>query len=144
MTALAQDRNTQRRYVERIVAEDALIAATTTLWNGSMACANATGALVPGADVAGLTYVGVAQIRMVNASGVAAKVRPAARCAVGIFKFGTIAGANAITAADLQKPCFIVDDQTVARAAGTANSVLAGTVDSIDPDGGIWVKSANL
>jgi hypothetical protein len=32
----------------------------------------------------------------------------------------------------------------VVRQAGTANAILAGTVDSIDPDGGIWVKSPNL
>jgi len=144
MTALTEDRNTNRRYVERIVADDALIAANTTVWNGSMACADpATGALRPAADVAGLTFVGIAQLRMVNPSGVAAKVKPAARCAVGVFKLATT-GANALTAADLQKPCFILDDQTVVRQAGTANAIQAGIVDSIDPDGGIWVKSPNL
>ena len=143
MTALTEDRNTQRRYVERIVGDDAPIAATTTVWNGSMVCCDATGALRPAADVAGLTFVGIAQLRMVNPSGVAAKVKPAARCAVGVFKLATT-GANAITAADLQKPCFVLDDQTVVRQAGTANAIAAGTVDSIDPDGGIWVKSPNL
>jgi hypothetical protein len=143
MTALTEDRNTQRRYVERIVAADALIAANTTVWNGSMVCCDATGALRPAADVAGLTFVGIAQLRMVNPSGVAAKVKPAARCAVGVFKLAT-AGANAITAADLQKPCFILDDQTVVRQAGTANAIPAGTVDSIDPDGQVWVKAINL
>jgi hypothetical protein len=143
MTALTDDRNTQRRYVERIVGDDALIAANTTVWNGSMTCCDATGALRPAADVAGLTFVGVAQLRMVNPSGVAAKVKPAARCAVGVFKLATT-GANAITAADLQKPCFILDDQTVVRQAGTANAIPAGLVDSIDPDGQVWVKAINL
>ena len=143
MTALIEDRSTQRRYVERIVGDDAPIAGNTTVWNGSLVCCDATGALRPGADVAGLTYAGVAQLRMVNPSGAAARVKPAARCAVGIFKFATT-GANAITAADLQKQCFVLDDQTVVRQAGTANAIPAGTVDSIDPDGGIWVKSPNL
>lgn len=143
MTALTDDRNTNRRYVERIVGDDALIAATTTVWNGSMVCCDATGALRPAADVAGPTFVGIAQLRMVNPSGVAARVKPAARCAVGVFKLATT-GANAITAADLQKPCFILDDQTVVRQAGTANAIQAGLVDSIDPDGGIWVKAVNL
>jgi len=78
-----------------------------------------------------------------SSSGVAARVKPAARFAVGVHKFATT-GANAITAADLQKQCFILDDQTVVRQAGTGNAILAGTVDSIDPDGGIWVKSPNL
>lgn len=143
MTALAQDRNTQRRYVERILADDAFVAATTTVWNGSLVCANANGELRPGADVAGITFVGVAQVRMVNTSGAAAKVTPRARCAAGIFKFATTGG-NALTAADIGKGAFILDDQTVVRAAGTTNSIQAGTVDSIDPDGGIWVKSNTL
>jgi hypothetical protein len=94
MTALTEDRNIQRRYVERIVGDDAPIAANTTVWNGSMVCCDpAAGALWPGADVAVLTFVGVAQLRMVNPSGVAAKVKPAARCVVGVFKFATT-GAN--------------------------------------------------
>jgi hypothetical protein len=95
MTALTEDRNTNRRYAERIVAGDAPVAANTTVWNGSLVCCDATGALRPGADVAGLTFVGVAQLRMVDPSGAAARVKPAARCAVDIFKFATT-GANAI------------------------------------------------
>lgn len=139
MTALAQDRNTQRKYVERILGDDALIAATTTVWNGSLVAANANGELRPAADVAAITVVGVAQLKMVNTTGAAAKCTPKARVAAGVFKFATTGG-NALTAADIGKNACVLDDQTVVRAAGTTNAIVAGTVESIDPDGGIWVK----
>lgn len=139
MTALAQDRNTQRRYVERIVADNALIAANKTVWNGSLVASDATGALNPAADTVGLTVLGVAQRKMVNATGAAVAVVPPAKVAAGCFKFGTTGG-NALTAADIGKNAYVLDDQTVVRAAGTTNSIVAGIVDSIDPDGGIWVK----
>lgn len=138
MTALAQDRNTQRKYVEKILADDALVAATTTIYNGSIVAANANGELRPAADVAAITVLGVAAIRMVNATGAAARVTPRARVTAGVFKFVTTGG-NALTAADIGKNACILDDQTVVRAAGTVNSIVAGTVQSIDSDGGIWV-----
>lgn len=139
MTALAQDRNTARKYVERFVADDALVAASTTVYNGSLVATNANGELRPAADAAGLTVQGVAQGKMVNTSGAAAKPTPRARVAAGTYKFATTGG-NAITAADLGKNCYVLDDQTVVRAAGTVNSIIAGIVDAIDADGGIWVK----
>lgn len=139
MTALAQDRNTMRKFEERILADDALIAANTTVWNGSLTANNAAGALIPASDTAGITVVGVAQRRMVNATGAAAKVVPPAKVAAGVYKFATTGG-NALTAVDVGKNAYVLDDQTVVRAAGTVNSIIAGTVESIDPDGGIWVK----
>jgi hypothetical protein len=139
MTALAQDRNTQRRYVERYVCDDAPIAANTTVWNGSLVATNTNGELRPAADVANLTVQGVAMRKLANATGAAAKSIPPAKVAAGVFKFATTGG-NALTAADVGKGAFVLDDQTVVRAAGTTNSIQAGTVDSIDPDGGIWVK----
>jgi hypothetical protein len=139
MTALAQDRNTQRKVVERIVADDALVAATTTIWNGSLVANNAAGALIPASDTAGITVIGRAELRMVNATGAAAKVTPRARVAAGIFKFATTGG-SALTAVDIGKNAFVLDDQTVVRTGGTTNAIVAGVVDSIDPDGGVWVK----
>jgi hypothetical protein len=141
MTALAQDRNTQRKYVERFLADDALIAANTTIYNGALVAANANGELRPAADVANVTVVGVAQQQMANPTGAAA--RPSngrrAKVAAGCFKFATTGG-NALTAADIGKNAYVLDDQTVVRQAGTTNSIVAGVVDSIDSDGGIWVK----
>jgi hypothetical protein len=142
MAATTVDRNTERKYVERIVCEDALLAAATTIPNGAMVATNANGELVNAADAANLTVQGRAPQRMANAGGAAAKVKPAAKVEAGCFKWAN-AGANGVTAADLGKNCFVVDNQTVGKAAATVNNIVAGVVDSIDPDGGIWVKSPN-
>lgn len=139
MAALTHDRNTQRRYVERALADNAKIAATTTVWNGAIVATNANGELLPGADTAGLTVIGVAPQKMANTGGAAAVIDPPARVLAGCFKFDTTGG-NAITAADIGKTCCALDDHTVVRAAGTVNSIVVGVVDSIDDDGGIWVK----
>jgi hypothetical protein len=139
MAALTTDRNTKRRYIERAVAENAQLAATTTIFNGAIVASNATGALVPGSDTAALTVIGVAPQKMVNTGGAAATVSPPARAYAGCFKFDTTGG-NAITAADIGKTCCALDDHTVVRAAGTVNSIVVGVVDSIDSDGGVWVK----
>lgn len=139
MAALTQDRNTPRKYVERYLAEDAKIAATTTVYNGALTAANANGELCPAADVASITVLGVSQQKMVNSTGAAANVTPKAKVAAGCFKFKTTGG-NAITAADVGKNCYVLDDQTVVRIGGTTNAIVAGVVDSMDPDGDVWVK----
>lgn len=138
MAATTIDRNTARKYVERIVAEDALLAAATTIPAGVLVATNAAGELINAADAAGSTVQGRAPKRMANA-GAAAKIKPAAYVEAGVFKFGTT-GANAITAADVGKNCFVLDNQTVVRTAGTVNGIVAGVVDSMDPDGDVWVK----
>jgi len=142
MAASTVDRPTLRKYVERIVCEDALVAATTTIPNGVMAATNANGEFVNTTNITGLTVQGRAPRRMVNLAGAAAKVTPRAQVEAGVFKWAN-AGANSVTAADLGKNCFVVDNQTVGKQAATVNAIVAGTVDSIDPDGGIWVKSPN-
>jgi len=140
MAALTTDRNTQRKGEGRIVAEDAQLGANKTIFDGAMVAQNA-GNLEPASDSAGVVTLGVARQKMANATGAPAKVSPKASVHAGAtFKFDTVAGGNAITAADIGKQCFVVDDHTVARTGGTANGIVAGIVDSIDPDGGIWVK----
>lgn len=139
MTALAQDRNTPRKVVERALAEDALIAPTTTIFNGALVSANANGELRAAGDVAATTVLGVAPRKMVNAGGAAAKVTPKASVLAGIFKFKT-SGGSALTAADIGKNAFVLDDQTLVRTGGTVNAIVAGVVDSMDPDGDVWVK----
>lgn len=139
MPPATQDRNTFCRFTQRLLCDDALIAATTTIYNGTIIATSATGDLRPAADVAGLAVVGVAPLRMQNTAGVAAKIVPGAKVRAGVFKFATT-GVNAITAADLGRNCFVLDDQTVVRAAGTVNSIIAGKVEAIDADGSIWVS----
>lgn len=139
MGALGNDRNTLRKYVERIVCEDAKLAATTTIYNGALVATNANGELVPAADSANLTVQGRAPQKMVNSAGAAANISPKARVEAGVFKYDN-AAANGLTAADLGKSAYVVDDHTVGKAAATSNSIVAGTLDEIDADGGVWIK----
>ena len=139
MAATTVDINTQRKYVERVVADNAKVAANTTIPAGALVAANATGDLINTADVAGATVLGRAPRRMVNATGAAATITPKAFVEAGVFKYKTT-GAQAITAADIGKNCFALDNQTVVRTAGVTNQNIVGVVESIDPDGDVWVK----
>jgi hypothetical protein len=142
MTATINDRPTARRYVERTCCEDALVAAQVTIPNGVMVCTTANGELVNAADLVGLTMQGRAARRMTNLSGASARVNPKALVEAGVFKWANVGGANAVTAADLGKSVFIVDNQTVGKvAAAPVAGNVAGTLESIDPDGGVWVRS---
>ena len=57
----------------------------------------------------------------------------------GNFCLANSAGADEITAADIGKVCYIVDNQTVAKTDGTATRSPAGIVDDVD-DAGVWVN----
>ncbi|MFN3582608.1 hypothetical protein [Phenylobacterium sp.] len=57
----------------------------------------------------------------------------------GVFCFANSAGGDAITVADIGQPCFVVDDQTVAKTVGGGLRPIAGYVDDVDAQG-VWVK----
>jgi hypothetical protein len=61
------------------------------------------------------------------------------KCRSGIFKWLNSAAGDAIAADDIGKPCFIVDDQTVALTDGTGTRSRAGIVHGVDSDG-VWVS----
>lgn len=139
MTALAADRKTLRKYVERIVCESALVAATTSIYNGALVATNAAGDLVPASDTAGLTVQGRARKPMINATGAALAPTHFDSVEAGVFCWNTTGG-SAITKADIGKNAYVLDDNTVVRTGGTVNAIIAGTVDSVDSDG-VWVKT---
>lgn len=56
----------------------------------------------------------------------------------GIFPFANSAGGDAITQADVGKPCYIVDDQTVAKTSPNNTRAAAGIVHEITSEG-VWV-----
>ena len=139
MGALGTDRNTLRKGIDRIVCDNALIAANTTIFNGAIVATNAAGDLVPASDTAGLTVQGRARQAMKNTTGAPVAIDPPSGVEAGVFKYDT-SGGSAITKADVGQNCFILDDHTVVRAGGTVHAIVCGIVDSIDSDGGVWVK----
>lgn len=102
----------------------------TTIYQGGVVVMDA-GLAVPGRTATGLIAVGVAQQTVVNSGADGAKKVPVER---GTFKFANL-GADAVTAADIQKDCYIVDDQTVAKTSGSNTRSIAGKVIEVEADG---------
>jgi hypothetical protein len=133
MTALAAARSTVRwggGGPERLY--ELQMAASTTIFQGSLVCLNASGLLVPGSTATTLRALGRAEETKVSgASGVT-------RCKVstGVFKYANDGG-DPVTAAARGAVCYITDDQTVSITS-TGKSV-AGVVVEVDSDG-VWVN----
>lgn len=134
MAALTQDRNTKRKFKQRVVALD--VAASTKIYAGAMVGVTAAGYAVPASDTAGLTIIGRAEEQVDNSSG--ADGDESIRVANGVFKYAN-AGANSVDQADIGQDVYVSDDQTVVKALGATNNIVAGKAQEIDPDGDIWV-----
>lgn len=120
MAALTQDRATP--YREGIEIEFP-VAANAKIFAGGLVCTNAGGFAVPGADTAGLRFLGVALEKVDNTGGAdgAKKVR----CRrTGVFEFN----AASITQAMVGDSMYIKDDNTFDDAAGCTNDVKAGVL----------------
>jgi hypothetical protein len=58
----------------------------------------------------------------------------------GIFRWENSSAGDAIAADDIGKPCYMVDDQTVALTDGTGTRSKAGTIYDVDASG-VWVAT---
>lgn len=87
------------------------------------------------ADAATLQAVGVAE-ESVEGGAANGAVRVTTRS--GCFLFDNLAG-DAVTRADIGKPCFVADDETVARTSPNNTRPRAGIVDDLE-DAGVWVR----
>lgn len=130
MTALAADRNTPYQDAELIAVP---MAATTTIYAGSLVAANASGYAVPGSTATTLTALGRAEEQAVNAGSAGDKAVLIRRGKA--FQFANDAG-DPVVQGDLGKSCYITDDQTVSHTS-TGKSV-AGKVVGLD-SAGVWV-----
>ncbi|WP_292458242.1 hypothetical protein [Mesorhizobium sp.] len=134
MTALSQDRNTSQ-LVGTILSLG--VAAATLIYSGSIVMRNATGYATKGATALGLTGVGIANHRVDNSAGAAGDEN--IDVALGVFKVANSAASDAITIADIGKPCYAVDDQTVAKTngltAGVPTRSAAGIIVGVEASG---------
>lgn len=133
MTALAGDRNTPRAEGDI----KSLLMSASLIYAGAIVCRNATGYATKGAVAATLVGVGRAEERVDNSGGAAGDKR--IRVRPGIFRFGNSASGDLITIADIGKPAYVVDDQTVAKTSASGTRSIAGFVDGVD-DTGVWVE----
>lgn len=138
MPAATADRNTEMRegrIVSVPIAGGALIRA------GVIVAANANGLAVEGKTEADLTYIGRSEQYVDNTAGADGAMSVQVRRGVA-FRWANAAD-DAVTQACFGKPCFIEDNQTVAKTNGaTANTAAtrsqAGIVFGVDANG-VWV-----
>lgn len=131
MSATTEDRSTSRRDTHQVNLD---VAAATTIPAGVIVAANTSGYAVNAADTAGLRAIGVALERVDNSAGSAGDldIEVGRACYLLANDSGT-----ALTIADIGKPCYVLDNQTVSGAAGS-NAVVAGLVHDVTSDG-VWV-----
>lgn len=134
MTALTADRNTPRIQGDMLVLD---VAAATKIFAGSIIMRNAAGNGTKGAVAVSHVGVGVAMEQVDNSAGAAGDKTVQVR--VDTFKFANSASGDLITKADIGKPAYIVDDQTVAKTNGSSTRSPAGLIVGLDAQG-VWVR----
>lgn len=110
------------------------VAATFTVFEGSLVMVNSSGLARPGATATGMTCVGRAENGAAAGQAVDAKR--------GVFLWANSAAGDAITDADYGATVFIVDDQTVAKTSASSTRSAAGICRGVDAaTGGVWVET---
>lgn len=132
MTALAKNFARKRMGVDPVLALGFAIglAASTHVYQGSLVAINQAGNLVPASADASLHVVGVAEEEVDNSSGSAGDLSCAPRR--GVFYLANSSSTDAITDADIDRPCYVVDDNTVARTSNGGARPVAGIVVGVD------------
>lgn len=134
MVALTAEQNTRFRMGDTRVEP---VAAAVKIFGGSLIMRNAAGFLTKGATAVGTIGVGRAEATVDNTAGIEGALMVEYR--TGSFLFANSAAGDLIVLADIGKPCFIVDDQTVAKTDATATRSRAGVVDAVE-NAGVWVR----
>lgn len=121
MTALVVDKKLEYREGVEVALP---VVASDIIYAGSNVCVNAAGHLLPGADTAGLIYMGVSREYVDNSLGAAA----ALKCLVlrrGLIRMEL---ATAITIANQGDNVFLVDDNLVDLTANVTNKIFCGII----------------
>ena len=132
--ALSAERDTPERDGSFV----ALTQGSNTIYAGSIVAVNASGVAVPGAATVGLSGVGRAERTSVN-TGSDYDSTKNILVKRGVFRWAS--ATNALTAASIGAQAFMVDDQTVGRAAESTNAAL-GRIVNVDSDG-VWVDTTD-
>lgn len=133
MANLTSDRNTPRGEGDI----KSLPMSASLIYAGAIAMRNAAGYATKGAVSTSLVGVGMAMERVDNTAGAVGDKRVQVR--TGTFRFGNSASGDLITIADIGKPAYVVDDQTVAKTSATNTRSVAGFVWDVDAQG-VWVE----
>ncbi len=136
MTALTQERDTQRR--QGANAAFGVAAASKILAGAIVAISNVTGYAAKGSTATTLSVVGIARETVDNTAGAAGDLAvPVDRD--GWFRVANSAAGDLIALKDVGKVCYLVDDQTVALTDGGATRSVAGRIRDVDAQG-VWIE----
>jgi predicted deacylase len=136
MAALSAARNTPRMLSSIDEIQEYPMAASTTIYQGSLVMLDA-GVAKPGATATGKFAAGRAMETKTSAASGTTYIK----VETGVFKFANEAG-DAVDANDVGAVAWIVDDQTVAETNGTSTRSPAGIIRQLDSDG-VWVQVLN-
>lgn len=114
------------------VSRKAAPAEGAVIYTGAITALNADGKAVPASDSASLAVAGICQGRAEDGSVI---IRS------GVFLLDNGTGSDALTAADIGKIVYVIDDQTVGKTGGT-NKVAAGILRAVD-SAGVLVEVGN-
>lgn len=131
--ALTADRHTPYREGELMSFP---LAAGVTVYAGALVVARPNGYAAPGSEAVGLVPLGRAEEQVSNVGGADGTVSVVVR-RKGVFRWSNSPD-QPVTVAHIGSPCYILDDQTVAREAALVRSV-AGQVVGVDAKG-VWVQ----
>ncbi len=132
--ALTADRATRRRTGDVFSFP---VEGTKKCFTGGIAVINAAGYCEPGTAATAKKAVGVFQETVDNTNGADGAVAVSVR--KGVWHFLNSSAGDAITLADVNASCYIVDDQTVAKTDGSASRSVAGKIVDVDA-AGVWVE----
>lgn len=135
MTALAADFSRKAMGVGPVVALGFAVpvAASTTIYKGSLVALNASGNAVPASANRNLRIIGVSEESVDNSAGSAGDKTCAPRR--GVFYFANSASTAAVSDSDVGRVCYVVDDNTVARIDSLGTRPVAGRVMGVDSNG---------
>lgn len=134
MPVLTKPRSTLKKDGEQYALG---VAAAMLIYQGAIVCRDAAGNAVKGSTSTTLVALGRAEATADNSGGAAGAISVSYRS--GCYKYANSSAGDLIAAADVGNLCYIVDDQTLAKTNGGATRSVAGRIDSIDPDGSVWV-----
>ena len=133
MAALTQDRNTEYSLGDLLAIP---VAASTTIYAGSLVCTDTAGHAVPAADTSGYTFEGVATEQVDNSSGSDGDLSVIVRRR-GRYRFNS---ASPLDQASMSGEACASDDQTVADESDVTNNIVCGRIDRIVSGGDCWIS----
>ena len=138
MTALTANRDTLARPNSGPGRKDEFpVANGAKLYQGAIACLDASGRVVPASTSTGLVALGRVVLEHPAAM---ANDQFKVQTQIGVYNYvSATGGGDDIASDDKGKLCYLVDDQTVALTDGTGTRSKAGIVYDVDSDG-VWVS----